>query len=60
MFAKFVSECDNEIRPGEEVIVIGKGDELLATGRAMLNGGEMFAFERGVAVKVRAGYPSTK
>ncbi len=60
VFAKFVSECDNEIRPGEEVIVVGKGDELLATGKAVLNGGEMLAFKRGVAVKVRAGYPSTK
>jgi len=60
VFARFVSACGPEIRPGEEVLVVDGQDGLLATGRAVLNGGEMLAFERGVAVRVRSGYPSTK
>lgn len=53
VFAKFVKDCDQNIRPYQEVIVVDKGDRLLATGTAILNGGEMLAFERGVAVKIR-------
>ncbi|MFQ5888038.1 MAG: PUA domain-containing protein, partial [Candidatus Hydrothermarchaeales archaeon] len=53
VFAKFVKECDPEIRPYQEVIVVGKDDRLLASGKALLSGEEMLAFERGIAVKVR-------
>ncbi|MEE8167958.1 MAG: tRNA guanosine(15) transglycosylase TgtA [Candidatus Hydrothermarchaeales archaeon] len=53
VFAKFVSMCDLKIRPYQEVLVVDKEDALLATGRAILNGREMLAFERGIAVKVR-------
>jgi len=55
VFAKHVTDADEEIRPQEEVIVINEDNEVLAVGRALLTGKEMKAFERGVAVRVRRG-----
>jgi len=55
LFAKHVSDADEEIRPMEEVIVISDGGEVLAVGKAVLTGEEMKAFKKGVAVKVRRG-----
>lgn len=55
VFAKHVTDADEEIRPQEEVIVMNERGEVLAVGRAMLSGKEMKAFERGVAVRVRRG-----
>ncbi|MDP6459532.1 MAG: tRNA-guanine transglycosylase, partial [Candidatus Hydrothermarchaeota archaeon] len=52
-FAKFVKACDPMIRPYQEVILVDKNDGLLGTGRALLSGPEMLAFDRGVAVKTR-------
>ncbi|WP_456474608.1 tRNA guanosine(15) transglycosylase TgtA [Candidatus Pyrohabitans sp.] len=53
VFAKFVVDCDPEIRAHQEVVVVDEDDELLATGTAMLSAGEMLEFERGMAVKTR-------
>jgi len=55
VFAKHVMDADEEIRPREEAIVINKGNEVLAVGKAVLSGREMKAFKRGVAVRVRRG-----
>ncbi len=55
VFVKHITNLDEEIRPGEEVIVIDGKGEVVAVGRAMLSGIEMKAFKRGVAVKVRRG-----
>ncbi|MFX0097187.1 MAG: PUA domain-containing protein [Candidatus Hodarchaeota archaeon] len=55
VFSKHVVEADPEIRPSAEVIVVDERDAILAVGKALLNGEEMIAFERGVAVKVRKG-----
>jgi len=55
VFAKHVIAADPEIRPQEEVMVIGEGNQLLAVGKAILTGREMKAFKRGVAVRVRKG-----
>jgi len=55
VFAKHVSNADEEIRPMEEVIVITEEGEVLAVGKAILTGEEMKAFKKGVAVKVRKG-----
>jgi len=54
-FAKFVSEVDDTIRPGDEVLVVRESDRLLAVGRAELAADAMRAFETGMAVKVREG-----
>ena len=55
VFAKHVVEAADDIRPGEEVIVLNEKNELLAVGKALLAGSEMKAFKRGVAVLVRRG-----
>jgi 7-cyano-7-deazaguanine tRNA-ribosyltransferase len=55
VFSKFVLDCDEELRPGDEVLVVDKKDELVAIGRALMNREEMLAFKIGIAVKVREG-----
>jgi uncharacterized protein with predicted RNA binding PUA domain len=54
-FARHVIDADPEIRGGDEVMVVNRRDELLATGEAVLSGREMMIFNYGVAVKVRQG-----
>jgi predicted RNA-binding protein (TIGR00451 family) len=54
-FAKHVVDADEEIRPSDEVVVVGQKNEVLAVGRALLSGAEMKAFGRGIAVRVRRG-----
>lgn len=56
VFAKHVVAADPEIRPGEEVLIVDKNDKLLATGKALLSGGEMLAFRCGAAVRTRKGF----
>ena len=53
VFAKFVSDCDPDIRPGDDVIVVDTKGELAAAGRALMNREEMLAFKRGIAVRVK-------
>jgi uncharacterized protein with predicted RNA binding PUA domain len=53
VFAKFVSEADPGIRPGDEVLVEHHNGDLLAVGRAELAGESMTEFETGMAVFVR-------
>jgi 7-cyano-7-deazaguanine tRNA-ribosyltransferase len=43
-----------------EVVVINNKDDVLAVGKAVLSGGEMLAFNRGIAVKVRRGIDKQK
>jgi 7-cyano-7-deazaguanine tRNA-ribosyltransferase len=50
-----VHECDEDIRPYDEVLVVDELDNLAAIGRAMLTKDEMLAFKKGLAVKVREG-----
>jgi uncharacterized protein with predicted RNA binding PUA domain len=57
-FARHVTGADQSIRAGDEVIVVSSGDNLLATGEAILSGKEMLVFKYGVAVKVRQGWYS--
>lgn len=54
-FAKFVTDADPEIRPGDEVRVRSDSGHLLAVGRATLSASGMLDFESGVAVNVRDG-----
>lgn len=56
VFAKHVVATDPEIRPAEEVLVVNSNDRLLASGRALLTGAEMIAFNSGKAVEVRRGF----
>ena len=54
-FCQFVLEMDENIRPMEEVIVVDKDDNFLATGRAILIKNEVKSLKKGIAVKVRSG-----
>ncbi|MFB6183956.1 MAG: PUA domain-containing protein [Haloarculaceae archaeon] len=54
-FAKFVTEADPAIRPGDEVLVVHEDGDLLAVGRAEVPGRAMLDFETGMAVAVREG-----
>ncbi len=55
VFSRFVLECDEEIRPGDQVLVVDEKDELLAWGKALLNRKEMMDFDTGAAVNVKKG-----
>jgi 7-cyano-7-deazaguanine tRNA-ribosyltransferase len=55
VFAKFVKECDEGLRPRDEVLVANEEDELVAVARALMNREEMLAFSKGVAARVREG-----
>jgi predicted RNA-binding protein (TIGR00451 family) len=55
VFAKHVIDCDLNIRPREEVVVINSLRKVLGVGKAVLTGKEIMAFNQGVAVKIRHG-----
>jgi uncharacterized protein with predicted RNA binding PUA domain len=59
-FIKHVVEIDPELRAGEEVLVTGEDDRLLATGQLLLSPAEILALDSGAAVDVRAGIASKK
>jgi uncharacterized protein with predicted RNA binding PUA domain len=54
-FAKFVTAADDAVRPGDEVLLVHERGDLLAVGRAELDGAGMRDFETGMAVFVRDG-----
>ncbi|RQG98066.1 PUA domain-containing protein [Natrarchaeobius chitinivorans] len=60
VFSKFVLAADDAIRPGDEVLVVHERGELLAVGRAELDGAAIESFETGMAVNVREGAPSDR
>jgi 7-cyano-7-deazaguanine tRNA-ribosyltransferase len=53
VFAKFVKDCDPELRPFDECLIVDEKDNLLGVGRCLLNRIEMLSFEVGVATKTR-------
>lgn len=55
VFAKFVKECDEGLRPRDEVLVVDEEDELVAVARALMNREEMLSFSKGIAARVREG-----
>ncbi|OIB57490.1 PUA domain-containing protein [Natrialba sp. SSL1] len=58
VFTKFVLDAGEEIRPGDEVLVVHERGELLAVGRAELDAASIADFETGMAVNVREGAPA--
>jgi len=54
VFAKFVEDCDPEIRPKEEVFVVDKSDCLIGVGTSLLSADELVSFDRGIGVKTRS------
>ncbi len=55
VFARFVADMDEDLRPTDECIVVNGKDEILGVGQVILNREEALSFDRGVAVKVRIG-----
>lgn len=53
VFSKFVLECDTEIRPKDEVLIVDKKDALIGIGRTVMNRDETLSFKKGIGVKVR-------
>jgi len=53
VFAKFVIDCDPDLRPFDECLIVDRKDELLAVGNCLLNRMEMLSFKYGMAVKIR-------
>ncbi len=53
VFAKFVIDCDENLRPYDECLIVDKKDTLLGVGRSLLSKNEMRAFNTGVAAKTR-------
>ncbi len=51
LLAPGVVEADEQIRPGDEVIIVG--EKAFGVGRAKMSGWEMKASRRGVAVEIR-------
>lgn len=56
VFSKFVTSCDHNLRPGDEVLITDENDALIAIGRLILNWYEIEAFNFGIAVRVREGF----
>ena len=55
VFCQFVKDCDPDLVPMDEVLVVDENDRLVALGRALLVRQEMLTIKKGLAVKVREG-----
>jgi 7-cyano-7-deazaguanine tRNA-ribosyltransferase len=53
VFAKFVFDCDIELIPLDECLIVDKKDNLLSVGQCLLNRFEMLSFSYGIAAKTR-------
>jgi archaeosine synthase len=51
LLAPGVVDADEQIRPGDEVIIVG--EKAFGVGRARMSGWEMRESQRGVAVEIR-------
>ncbi len=60
VFAKFVLDADPDLRPGDEVLIVDKQDNLVAVGKTLMQREEMLHFSKGMCVKVREGIESSK
>lgn len=56
VFARFVTDCDPDLRPYDECLIVDGDDALLAIGYTMLNRTEMLTFRHGMAVKTRESF----
>ena len=55
VFCKFVTDCDDNIRAKDEVLIVNEEDKLLAYGKALLGACEIKQFQTGQAIKTRKG-----
>jgi len=54
VFSKFVKEADENLRPGDETLVVDSQDHLIGHGRCLMTREEMLSFKRGMAVRTRS------
>ncbi|MGP6206634.1 tRNA guanosine(15) transglycosylase TgtA [Cuniculiplasma sp. SKW3] len=52
VFYQFILECDEEIVPYNDVLVVDPEDHLVAVGRALASGKEMGQYKKGIAVTI--------
>jgi len=57
VFGGFVHDCDPDLVPMDEVLVVDEADKLIAIGRTLLVREEMLAVKKGLVVKVREAVP---
>ncbi|MHA2363715.1 MAG: tRNA guanosine(15) transglycosylase TgtA [Candidatus Hodarchaeales archaeon] len=55
VFSRFVLEMDEDLRPGDEALIVSNENRLLGWGQVLLTSVEVSNFKRGVAVKTRKG-----
>ncbi|MFO7793011.1 MAG: tRNA guanosine(15) transglycosylase TgtA [Candidatus Saliniplasma sp.] len=55
VFSKFVLDVDEDLRPGDEALIVDKNDVMVAVGRLFLTKNEMMEYDTGMAVRVREG-----
>ena len=53
VFSKFVKDCDSDLRPFDECLIVDEKDNLLSVGRCLLIKIEMLSFNYGMAAKTR-------
>lgn len=52
VFYQFIKECDPQIIPYNDVLVVDPQDNLVAVGRALASGREMREYKKGIAVTI--------
>lgn len=60
VFAKFVTDMWDELRDGDETIVVDEDDQLVATARTFLTKKEVEVFDNGLAARTREGFKKYK
>jgi 7-cyano-7-deazaguanine tRNA-ribosyltransferase len=58
VFAKFVVDADDALRPGDEAVIVDGSDTPIGVGQCRMNRAEMLSFGQGVAAKTREGIPA--
>ncbi|MEM0078250.1 MAG: tRNA guanosine(15) transglycosylase TgtA [Thermoplasmata archaeon] len=53
VFARFVKDMDNSLRPFDEVLIVNEDDNLLGVGRTLFNSLEIKTLKRGMVVEIR-------
>jgi len=53
VFARFVKEMDEYLRPFDEVLVVNEEDELIGVGRTFFNWLEIKTLRKGMVVEIR-------
>ncbi len=53
VFSKHVIDVDDDLRAGDEVLIVDENDNLLCVGRMLLSPYEIMFFTRGIAARIR-------